>query len=129
MYEGRCLCGAVAFTVAADLKDPIACHCSQCRCQSGHVFSAAAAPKSALRFSRDEGLRWYRHSDIATRGFCETCGSTLFWRADEGADVMVAMGALDDTRDLRLSGHFQVDFKGDYYRVADGLPQHRGEGG
>lgn len=126
MVTGGCLCGAVRFEVAADLRDPIACHCKQCRQQSGHVFSAVAAPKNAVSFERDDALRWYRHTDIAARGFCGQCGSTLFWRGDAGPDMMVAMGALEDTGDMRLSGHYWVDFKGDYYAIADGLPQHEG---
>ncbi|KZY32820.1 aldehyde-activating protein [Roseovarius sp. HI0049] len=126
MVNGGCLCGAVRFRVEAELRDPIACHCKQCRQQSGHFFSAVAALKAAVSFARDDGLRWYRHTDIATRGFCGQCGSTLFWRGDEGPDVMVAMGALDDTGDMKLSGHYWVDFMGDYYDIDDGLPQHEG---
>jgi hypothetical protein len=126
MVNGGCLCGAVRFRVEADLRDPIACHCKQCRQVSGHFFSAVPAPKAAVRFERDEGLRWYRHTGIAERGFCGRCGSTLFWRGDEGPDVMVAMGSLDETGGLKLSGHYWVDFMGDYYDIDDGLPLHEG---
>ena len=70
MASGGCLCGAVRFRVEAELRDPIACHCKQCRQQSGHFFSAVPAPKTALHFERDDGLRWYRHTDTAMRGFC-----------------------------------------------------------
>ncbi|MEQ9261166.1 MAG: GFA family protein [Roseovarius sp.] len=126
MLEGSCLCGAVAFEAEGPMGPPIACHCKQCRQQSGFHFSALPVAKEALRFRRDEGLAWYRHTEIATRGFCRLCGSTLFWRGDEGPEIMVAMGSLEKTEGLRLSGHYWVDFKGDYYRIADGLPQHEG---
>ncbi|MEQ9674471.1 MAG: GFA family protein [Roseovarius indicus] len=126
MASGGCLCGAVRFRVEAELRDPIACHCKQCRQQSGHFFSAVPAPKTALNFERDDGLRWYRHTDTAMRGFCGECGSSLFWRGDEGPVVMVAMGALDDTGDMKLCGHYWVDFMGDYYDIDDGLPHHEG---
>lgn len=126
MIGGGCLCGAVRFTVKADLRDPIACHCKQCRQQSGHYFSAVAAAKEAIVFEREEGLRWYRHTETATRGFCGLCGSSLFWRGDEGPVIMVAMGALDDTGEMKLCGHYWVDFMGDYYDVDDGLPKHEG---
>ena len=126
MASGGCLCGAVRFRVEAELRDPIACHCKQCRQQSGHFFSAVPAPKTALHFERDHGLRWYRHTDTAMRGFCGECGSSLFWRGDEGPVVMVAMGALDDTGDMKLCGHYWVDFMGDYYDIDDGLPHHEG---
>lgn len=124
MQRGACLCGEVAFELEAQLGDPIACHCRECRRQSGHFFSAVAVPKAAVRMTADAGLAWYRSSDRATRGFCKTCGSTLFWRADEGPTMMVAMGALEAPTGLHLSGHYWVDEKGDYYQITDGLPHH-----
>lgn len=126
MLRGSCLCGAVAFELGEVTGQPIACHCKQCRQQSGHHFSAVAAPKGSVRFTREEGLAWYRHTDIATRGFCARCGSTLFWRGDAGPEIMVAMGSLEETGEMRLSGHYWVNFKGDYYEIADGVPQHEG---
>ena len=129
MVRGGCLCGAVRFRVAADLADPIACHCKECRRQSGHYFAAVAAPGAALAFDAEHGLAWYGHTDIAARGFCRNCGTTLFWRGKDAPDVMIAMGALDDTGALRLSAHYWVSEKGDYYRIADSLPQHDRGGG
>lgn len=126
MHKGSCLCGAVAFTIDAELREALACHCRQCRQQSGHFFAAVPAPKEAVRLERDAGLAWYRASGTAARGFCDRCGSALFWRGDEAPEIMVAMGSLDAPTGLRLSGHYWVDFKGDYYAIADGLPQHEG---
>ncbi len=126
MHHGSCLCGAIKLTIDARLKDPIACHCKQCRRQSGHYFSAVPAPKTALRITGDANLRWFRASDIASRGFCKTCGSTLFWRPDDGPTIMVAMAALDAPTGLRLSGHYWCDQKGDYYAIPDTLPCHEG---
>jgi len=129
MYRGGCLCGAVRFRVATDLAEPLACHCRQCRRQSGHYFAAVAAPWADITFGADAGLAWYRHTGIAARGFCHKCGSTLFWRGDGSPEVMIAMGALDDTGDLRLAAHYWVADKGAYYDIPDGLPQHDGGDG
>ena len=129
MYRGGCLCGAVRFRVPADLADPVACHCTQCRRQSGHYFAAVAAPRAAVTFDAEHGLAWYSHTDTAARGVCRNCGSTLFWQGHEAEGVMIAMGALDDTADLRLAAHYWVADKGAYYDIADGLPQfERGDG-
>jgi len=68
---GSCQCGAVRFTLAQRPTDPTACHCVQCRKQSGHFFASANVAKSALE----------RHIFVAE--------------------------------------------KGDYYRIADGLPQRQ----
>ena len=124
--KGSCLCGAVRFEVG-QMEDPLTCHCIQCRKQTGHYFAAGRARKNAVRFETDAGLAWYRASDMAARGFCQECGSTLFWRADEGAHIRVALGALDGDTGLKLGRHVWVDFKGDYYDLGDGLPEIKGE--
>jgi hypothetical protein len=45
MRKGACLCGAVSFEVEGKLAAPDACHCSQCRKQSGHYFIRECVPR------------------------------------------------------------------------------------
>ena len=121
-FTGQCLCGAVRFHGTFDDSDDLrACHCSQCRRWSGHVW-AAFIPLSLTIAPSDE-LRWYRSSASARRGFCATCGSALFWQKDGTGVIDVAAGALDAPSGLRLRGHIFVADQGDYYEIADGLPQ------
>ncbi|MEO1240616.1 MAG: GFA family protein [Pseudomonadota bacterium] len=126
---GKCLCGAIEFTLdAGDLKDPGACHCGQCRRWAGHFWASVNAPLDALKVTHGENaIKWYRASDYARRGFCGACGSSLFWHADkldEHKDrIAVALGALDAPTDLKMCEHIFVADKGDYYEIADGLPQ------
>lgn len=128
MREGMCLCGAVTFEVSGRLADPRACHCKQCRRQTGHYFAAVRAKQTAVRFTNDKGLTWYRPSNEGSLGFCDHCGSTLFWREDESDHIRIALGALEGTGNLYLDRHIHVDTKGDYYSIADTLPQVKGEG-
>lgn len=125
-FTGHCLCGLVRFSgTYDDSNDLKACHCSQCRRWSGHVW--AAILPSSLVIEPTDSLRWYRASDIARRGFCGNCGSSLFWQRD-GSDIIdVAAGAIDPPTGLTLLGHIFVADKGDYYQIADGLPQDRQE--
>lgn len=123
MNTGSCLCGAVRFEVTEFLGPSDACHCSQCRKQSGHYWASADARHSAVTIIGEENLTWYKSSVIARRGFCSTCGSFLFWEA-LGKDLLgVAMGALEKPTGLTLGRHIFVADKGDYYEIADGLPQ------
>ena len=62
MTEGCCLCGAVRYTVAAPFGQATACHCSQCRRQSGHYWAAADVPRAALTVTGEDALRWYHAS-------------------------------------------------------------------
>lgn len=123
MHAGSCLCGAVAFTVDADLPPPDICHCSLCRKQSGHCFASADVPKAALAVSDDGSLKWFQSSEKIRRGFCGRCGSSLFWEPSHRDWVAVAMGAIDGPTGTRAAMHIFVADKGDYYDIADGLPQ------
>jgi len=126
---GRCLCGAVEFAFAADgIEHPSVCHCSQCRRWSGHQWSSLNAPLGALKFTKGErDVKWYRASDYARRGFCGECGASLFWHADgleeHKEKIAVALGSLDAPTGIKLEEHIFVAGKGDYYDIADGLPQ------
>ena len=123
MVTGSCLCGGVAFRIDGDFAAATACHCSQCRKQSGHHWASSNIPRSALSLTRQDGLRWYASSPGVRRGFCGTSGSFLFWdRADED-EISFSMGALDAPTGFRLARHIFVADKGDYYDITDGLPQ------
>ncbi len=120
---GACLCGAVTFCLSGPLGGTLACHCTQCRRQSGHYFAAVGAPRAAVVIVETDDLVWYRSSEIARRGFCRRCGSNLFWDPFEGEVTQVSLGALDAPTGLKLERHVHVASMGDYYQIADGLPQ------
>ena len=123
MLTGRCECGLVAFTVAQVQSHPSACHCSQCRRSSGHIWSGTRVAHSDLTFTRDETLKWYRSSDHAKRGFCGTCGSSLFYQPDRADYISVATGCFAQPTGLKLRRHIFTADKGDYYEIADDTPQ------
>ncbi|MCA9676174.1 MAG: GFA family protein [Kofleriaceae bacterium] len=124
MLHGSCLCGAVRFDVAGDLKPPDACHCTQCRKSSGHYFSSTDVARTALTVHGAEHVTWYRSSEKVQRGFCATCGSSLFWDPIGNERIGIAMGAFDGPTGTRQYIHIHVATKGDYYDIADGLPQN-----
>lgn len=124
MVKGACLCRAVSFEVAVPLRPPDACHCTQCRKQSGHYFVSSNVPRSALTVHGSEHVTWFRSSEKVRRGFCRHCGSALFWDPLEKDWTSVAMGAIDGASGTKLEIHIHVANKGDYYEIADGLPQN-----
>jgi hypothetical protein len=124
MYRGSCLCGAVRFEVTVTLDTNDACHCSQCRKWSGHYFVSADVPKSAVTIHGSEKITWFRSSEKVQRGFCSTCGSSLFWDPLQKDWIGVALGAIDLPTGTKLRKHIHVASKGDYYEIADGLPQN-----
>ena len=128
---GGCLCGAVRYRVTGPLRPVVACHCGQCRRTSGHFAAFTACAAGDLVMESDRGLRWYRSSPEAERGFCGECGSNLFWKRVQGNAVSIAAGTLDGATGLSIGGHLFIADKGDYYAIADGVPQwprYPGEG-
>ena len=129
MKTGSCLCGAVRLEIEGELeRPPEACHCTQCRKQTGHFLAAVNVRRSALTIHGTEHVKWYQSSEKVQRGFCSNCGSTLFWNPTiDGYEwIAVAMGTFDSPSGVRLARHTFVGDKGDYYEIADGLPQSRG---
>ncbi len=124
MHKGSCLCGAVRFEVAGALHPPDACHCTQCRKQSGHYWASTNVPRDALTIDGADNLTWYRSSERVRRGFCAICGSALFWDPIRLDIIAVAMGAFEKPTQVHLEKHIFVADKGDYYDIADGVPQH-----
>ena len=122
--SGRCLCGAVRYRVRGPLRPVITCHCNQCQRWSGHTVAATAANQEHLQIDGDAQLRWYESSPGIRRGFCGRCGSSLFWDDRRNRQLSIMAGTLDPPSGLETTSHIFVADKGDYYRIADGLPQH-----
>lgn len=117
MKTGSCLCGAVKYEVHGRLRPVIVCHCGQCRRQTGSVMHATATDDADLKLTDTRGLKWFRSSDTAQRGFCGTCGSVLFWKADGADYTAITAGSLDGRTGLAVEGHIHCADAGDYYEI------------
>ena len=91
--KGSYLCGRVTFVVTGELTPPDACHCVQCRKHSGHYFASTDVPKAAVAITGQENLTWYHSSAKVRRGFCSTCGSSLFFNSSNVVACSTGMSA------------------------------------
>lgn len=126
MTKGSCLCGEIRIEVEDGLElQPQACHCTQCRKQTGHFLAAVNVKRDSLTVHGSEYISWYQSSEDVRRGFCRKCGSTLFWDAQlEGYEyIAIAMGLIDGPSGTQFSKHTFVGDKGDYYELDDGIPK------
>ncbi len=123
VYNGSCLCGAVRFILTKPIRPIIACHCQQCRKTSGHYWAATSVSNDRLNIKQSKGLVWYNSSDTARRGFCATCGSSLFWQPLDQNRTAVAAGVIDDLIDQKITAHVFCAYKGDYYNIDEDLPK------
>ncbi len=124
--SAQCLCKGVSFE--ADLGDAPefgVCHCKMCQRWSGGPGFALEA--DSVTFRSDQTLTWYASSDWAERGFCGTCGTSLFYRlkADPG-QYFIFVGCLDLPDSTTLTEHIFVDEKPAYYDFADDAPRLTG---
>ena len=124
--SGSCFCGAVRYEVKGPLRGVVNCHCNQCTKLNGNFGPHSKALKSKVNIIKDEGLIWYKISDVARRGFCRECGSGLFWDHIEQNALGILAGSLDYPTGLETIGHIFVEDKSDFYEISDDIQQFKG---
>ena len=112
---GSCLCGGVRYTTVGELRAVINCFCTQCQKTSGHHFAATRADLNQFELVSDATLCWYDSSDIAQRGFCNRCGSSLFWQRKGTQTISITAGTLDKPTHLKTADNIFVEDKSDYH--------------
>lgn len=120
---GSCLCGKVRLEIDQLNRQVVACHCTQCRKQTGHYVAATRVANSRLTIDGREHLKWFKASAEAERGFCRDCGSIMLWRAFGSDNTSIMAGCLDGKTGLKIDRHIFVDDKGDYYDIDENALQ------
>lgn len=124
--QGRCLCGAVKFTVADKFQYALYCHCSECRRFSGSLFSVQGGVNGdqlTIDKGTDKIVR-YQKTEQSTLCFCEVCGSSLFVEKPQWGKVHIRYGVLEPMPALQPQAHIFVGSKVPWYEITDGLPQY-----
>jgi len=117
------MCGAVTF-VARGVGDASACHCGMCRRWAGGPWIGAHV----------ESIEWngaavttIKSSEWAERGFCNQCGSGLFYRITADGDhkgmTSVSLGTLDDQSGIEMTREWFIDKKPDCYALEGERPR------
>ncbi len=106
---GKCLCGAVRFSVEGQPSHSTLCWCDRCREAAGATpVGWALFPNSAVTI---EGQTAHYESSPGTyREFCPTCGTGLFYRSEavfpDQVDIQIA--TFDDKDAFPPQAHIQV---------------------
>jgi hypothetical protein len=115
--NGRCLCGGVRLTATAHEPKVTTCHCDMCRrWASGPFFEITC---QSVVFEGEDNITRIRSSDWAERGFCNKCGSNLFYHIIDSTEYQIAAGLLDDQSGLQLSLQVFIDRKPAFYGLAE----------
>lgn len=78
--KGQCLCGAVRVSAAVDKPRLRVCHCDMCRQHTSGAFFSLETVAGSVEVTGP--AQDFKSSDWASRGFCGTCGSTLWYKMD-----------------------------------------------
>jgi hypothetical protein len=99
-----------------------------CQQASGNLFIVwADFSDETFRFTRGEP-RYYRSSEIATRGFCPECGSPISFQYDNSSGPAIMVGTLDHPEDWPPTWeHSGIESKVPWYEISDDLPQTKTE--
>lgn len=121
-HLGGCDCGGVRYRLMGTLRDVYNCHCERCRRITGHHMAATAVHPDQFSFDADATMTWYQPVPTVHYGFCNTCGATLFWKADADPNKLcIAAGTLDQPTGLRTTKAWWVAEAGDYHERQQGL--------
>ncbi len=124
--NGSCFCGAIGFTATLPSKWCAHCHCSMCRKSHGAGYVTWVGFESGqVKITRGEDrLNWFDSSKGAQRGFCRTCGSSLFFRSERWAgELHIALGCMDDDIDRRPDANAFFDTHVDWMPIDTTLKQ------
>lgn len=111
MINGHCMCGAVTVEVAKLGDRMNACHCEMCRRWTGSAFVAVHSDAADVTF--DGPVKTIVSSKWATRGWCDNCGSTLFYNLNHNGSYGIAAGLFDNAASKTLNIEYYVDQKPD----------------
>lgn len=129
--HGRCLCGAVQFTVRPPLLSCGHCHCASCRKAHSAAFvtwARVARTSLVVTAGLATALKGYESSPGSRRSFCGTCGSPLFTSYEgEPDDVYLPLGALDDAPPSAPTAHLSYEERASWFDLGDQLPRYRGK--
>jgi hypothetical protein len=125
---GGCLCGGVRFEVAEPLVSAGYCHCTRCQRRTGTGASAQAriAPGSLRITGGEELIRGFHPDDGFPKFFCSACGSALWSRHPDDADVIaIRLGAFDGDPGIRPQYRQFVVYAAPWEPLPDdGLPRY-----
>ncbi len=116
--KGSCLCGVVRVTAKNVNKNVGACHCSTCRKWTGGPLLAVDCGTD-VSFEGEENVSVFDSSKWAERGFCNKCGSHLFYRLKESQQHIMSVGLFEDDRMFVLDHQVFIDEKPTFYQFAN----------
>ncbi len=108
-HTGGCLCGRVSYRLSGAIEFPHVCSCRMCQSWSGAPLVGWIEVLRTDIAVEGEVPVTYRSSPSTVRGFCGTCGSSIF-AADDGSDsISITIGSLAAGHAIEPRSHSFAD--------------------
>jgi len=116
--HGQCLCGKVKIKAAHLALQVGVCHCLYCQKWSGGpLFTLDAG--SEVKLDGSCFVSCYNSSDWAERGFCNNCGTHLFYRLKQNGQYFIPVGLFESLKDLVFDHQIFIEQKPAWYCFAN----------
>ena len=126
---GGCSCGAVRYEITEPAIDVGYCHCRMCQRFTGSLFSCIrGVPDRVSPVHARRTEPYFHSSEIAERGFCANCGSSLTFKPSisQWSDwFVVTIGSLDHPENFKPAWHTGIESQMPWLNIHDDLPRVR----
>ena len=100
--SGSCQCGNIRYHIHSASVLSVACHCNDCRKQSGSAFAVSLVVKSDDAEFSGRLKTWERMTDTGRRNkawFCADCGNRIYHQDPDAPQVVrIRAGTLDTSQ-------------------------------
>lgn len=123
--EGGCQCGNIRYVIVGKPVMAAICHCTMCRrAHAAPVVAWAMYQDTQVRLNKD-GLKLFKSSEQAQRGFCPQCGTQICFTASFLPGLIdISIGSLDNPENIKPSFHYWHDNHLSWVKFDDQLPRH-----
>jgi hypothetical protein len=116
--SGQCLCKKIAVKAAKVQPHIEACHCAMCQKWGGNSLLAVDCG-TEVKFDGVQHITVYDSSEWAQRGFCQHCGTHIFYRLKQNQQYILPVGLFDTDAKFKFTKQIFIDQKPDYYEFAN----------
>jgi hypothetical protein len=115
---GQCLCGKVKIKAASVSLQVGVCHCQYCQTWSGGpLFTLDSG--TDVKLDGTCFISTFQSSDWAERGFCNNCGTHLFYRLKQNNQYFIPVGLFNQLTNLVLDHQIFIEQKPGWYCFAN----------
>lgn len=116
--HGKCLCGKVKIKAAQVSLLVGVCHCKYCQTWGGGPLFTLDAGRE-FKLDGSCFVSSYSSSDWAERGFCNNCGTHLFYRLKQNGQYFVPVGLFEQLTNVMFDHQIFIEQKPAWYCFAN----------